>query len=646
MFSAFAMPDMPVPLPALSNPSALLHTLLDISLTAVNLLSPVYKAGSEEIVDFTIDYINPAGLRMVGPLEQPYATIKTHFPDALSNGVLAFYRQVFETGSPDQYKTTYQVGGLDNFFHLAAQRGGEQLVVSFTNTADQDWSAVELSRRESQRQELEGLARVETQRQQLDTLFNQAPACIARLSGPTYIFTVANPLYHQLFGGRQLLGKTIREALPELESEPFFGLLDEVYRTGETFYGNEIPIHFSQADYEGPNPRYFNFINQATRDTSGTIDGILVFAYEVSELVQTRRQMEQDEAQLQGLNQQLATTNLELAAATHQAEIARAETDLQRQQLHSIFMQVPAMICIFEGPEHRFSLVNPAYQQLVGERTLVGRTIREAMPELAGQPIFGLLDKVFRTGETFYAQEMLVQLDHANTGTNDLGENYYNFIYQATRNLDGQIMGILVFAYEVTAQVKARQQVERSRQQVQDLNEELAAANEELHAANEEFLTNNAELSRTQQELKQLNTELEGRVQRRTAELQHAQAETERQRQRLERLFMQAPAAICILNGPDLIYELVNPSYQQLFPRRRLLGRSIYEALPEVIGNRAGETFRSIYEQGALTKSMRCSFLLPVRKMECWKTVTSILFNRLDMMSTDRLMGCSCLPLR
>ncbi|QNP54024.1 PAS domain-containing protein [Hymenobacter qilianensis] len=308
--------------------------------------------------------------------------------------------------------------------------------------------------------------------------------------------------------------------------------------------------------------------------------------------------MEQDEAKLQELNQQLAATNLELVAAKHQSEVAQAETDLERQQLHNIFMQAPAMICIFEGPEHRFRLVNPHYQKLVGERPLLGRVIREAMPELAGQAIFGLLDKVYRTGETFYAHEMLVQLDHANTGTYDLGENYYNFIYQATRNLAGQINGILVFAYEVTAQVKARQQVERSRQLVQNLNEELAAANEELQAANEEFLTNNAELSRTQHQLEQLNTELEGRVKRRTNELQRAQAETERQRLRLERLFMQAPAAICILSGPDLVFELVNPSYQQLFPNRRLLGRSIYEALSEIKNNRVAETFRRIYELG------------------------------------------------
>ncbi|MFD3001634.1 hypothetical protein ACFS7Z_14780 [Pontibacter toksunensis] len=101
---------------------------------------------------------------------------------------------------------------------------------------------------------------------------------------------------------------------------------------------------------------------------------------------------------------------------------------------------------------------------------------------------------------------MLVQLDHDNSGGR-LGQNYYNFTYQATRNPAGEVDGILVFAYEVTAQVRARQQVE------------------------------------------QLNEELEARVAEHTREVQSAQAEAERQRLRLQRLFMQAPAAICILDG-------------------------------------------------------------------------------------------------
>ena len=590
------MPDLPASL--ISSADNLFQTLLEVSLTAVKLMRPVVGPG-DEVADFAFEYINPAGQTMTGLPERPDGTLLSLLPPTLAAELLPFYRRVFATSQADQHHTIYQRDGVTRRVLVAAQRSGQLLVVNLTEAAaaDRDLSAVEQALRESQAREREARTMAEVQHQQLDTLIMQAPACIARLAGPSHTFTVANPLYHQLFGGRELVGKDIREALPELASEPFFGLLDTVYRTGETFYGNEIPIYFDESADGHSEPQYFNFINQATQDASGKVDGILVYAYDVTEQVRARQMLEHNKTQLQALNGELEEANKKLGAATRQAEEARAEADLQRQQLYNILMQAPAMICMFEGPEHRFKLINPAYQQLVGERPLLGQPIHQAMPELTGQPIFDLLDRVYRTGETFYAQEMLVQLDHANKGSH-LGENYYNFVYQATRDLAGTVGGILVFAYEVTPQVKARRQVELSRQQVQILNEELATANEELKAANEEFLATNAELVRTQQQLQHLNADLESRVLERTQALQRAQTEADRQRQRLERLFMQAPAAICILGGPNLVFELANPGYQELFTRRQLLNKPILEAMPEIEGNRVYETLRHVYEVG------------------------------------------------
>ncbi|TGE10078.1 PAS domain-containing sensor histidine kinase [Hymenobacter fodinae] len=228
---------------------------------------------------------------------------------------------------------------------------------------------------------------------------------------------------------------------------------------------------------------------------------------------------------------------------------ARAEAELRRQQLHHVLEQAPAMICIFDGPTHIFQFVNPPYQALVGDRPLIGKPIAEAMPELTGQPIFALLDQVYQTGETYYAHEMLVQLDHANEGRTELEKRYYNFIYQARRDVTGTIDGILVFAYEVTPQVQARQQVE------------------------------------------QLNHELEARVQERTRQLRQ-------QSQRLERLVQEAPAAIALLDGPNLVFELLNEDYQALFPERTLLGKPVVEALPELLNTPLGEVLQQVYHTG------------------------------------------------
>ncbi|RYF02974.1 MAG: hypothetical protein EOO77_31785, partial [Oxalobacteraceae bacterium] len=84
---------------------------------------------------------------------------------------------------------------------------------------------------------------------------------------------------------------------------------------------------------------------------------------------------------------------------------------------------------------------------------------------------------MYQTGEPFSASAVPVQADFTRTG--QLEQVYYNFFFQALRDAQGRIHGVLNFSCDVTALVLARQQVH-------DLNEELAATNEELLATNEE----------------------------------------------------------------------------------------------------------------------------------------------------------------
>ncbi len=273
----------------------------------------------------------------------------------------------------------------------------------------------------------------------------------------------------------------------------------------------------------------------------------------------------------------------ELRESQQREQAALAEAEGQRRQLHDILMQAPATIIAFRGPEHTCVLANPAYQQLVGHRELVGKPIREAVPEITDQPfLLGLLDQVYRTGESVYHQEVEAQSDRSNTGV--LEAFYFNIFHTATRNGAGQTDGVIAFAHDVTAQVEARKHV-------QHLNGELAAANEALR-------TTNGELEQAKNALQQLNHQLEERVETRTRQLQQAQAEAHRQRERLERFFMQAPAAICVLDGPELVYELVNPEYEQLFPGRSLLGRPVLEAIPEFVGRPNALMLQNVYLTG------------------------------------------------
>lgn len=283
--------------------------------------------------------------------------------------------------------------------------------------------------------------------------------------------------------------------------------------------------------------------------------------------------------QLQQRNQDLEAA---VAAGNWAAQLAQAEAARQRQRLEGFFDQAPAAICILDGPDLVYELVNPAYQQLFPDRPLLGLPLLVALPELAGQPVWDTLKQVYRTGLTHVDHNVGISL--ARTDDGPLETIYFTYLFQARTNLGGRPDGVLVCAFEVTAQVRASQQV-------QLLNEQLAAANAELSA-------HNAALTRSQLQLQWLNNSLDSHVAERTEDLQIARADTERQRAGLERLFMAAPAAICILAGPELIFELVNPGYQQLFPGRALRGLPLLVAVPEVAEIGSYQMLRRVYDTG------------------------------------------------
>jgi len=115
-------------------------------------------------------------------------------------------------------------------------------------------------------------------------------------------------------------------------------------------------------------------------------------------------------------------------------------------------------VCVLSGPTYRYSFVNPPYQLLFAERQLQGLSVAEALPELVGQGIIDLLDNVYRTGKTYYGNEVLLQLADA---AGQLHDTYLNFTYQRFDEAENQI-GILVFAYDVTQLVQARKTLEAS----------------------------------------------------------------------------------------------------------------------------------------------------------------------------------------
>lgn len=132
---------------------------------------------------------------------------------------------------------------------------------------------------------------LEEEREHLRTLFDRAPSFVAILSGPQHIFEIANLAYYDLVGHRNILGKPVRDALPELEGQGFFELLDQVYETGQPYEGKSRPIVTEACENSGET-RYVDFVYQPMRDAHDKVTGIFVQGTDISVQTNAQRQLE------------------------------------------------------------------------------------------------------------------------------------------------------------------------------------------------------------------------------------------------------------------------------------------------------------------------------------------------------------------
>lgn len=110
--------------------------------------------------------------------------------------------------------------------------------------------------------------------------------------------------------------------------------------------------------------------------------------------------------------------------------------------LRAMFDQAPGFVAFLEGQEHRYELTNRAYDRMIAGRKVVGRTVREALPELAGQGYYELLDQVYASGEPFLGESMRVELVRPGSSITDAV--YLDFLYQPVIGVDGATRGMLL----------------------------------------------------------------------------------------------------------------------------------------------------------------------------------------------------------
>ena len=228
----------------------------------------------------------------------------------------------------------------------------------------------------------------------------------------------------------QALGNRSQETFAEIWSiiEPMFAGVMQGTAVGYPDF--MLPLHRNGYEEEC----YFDFSYSPIRKENGEVGGVLVTVIETTEKKRT----------------------------------TEALKDSNARYIDNI-MQAPVAMCIFRGDRYVVEIANEQMLTIWGKQAaeVMNKPIFEGLPEVKDQGLDLLLDHVYSTGEKFVANERPIVLPR----NGKLETTYVNFVYDALKEADGSISGIVAIAIEVTSQVINRSKIEKSEQKVRALVE-------------------------------------------------------------------------------------------------------------------------------------------------------------------------------
>jgi PAS domain S-box-containing protein len=223
----------------------------------------------------------------------------------------------------------------------------------------------------------------------------------------------------------QALGISSKETFAEIWEtiEPMFE--DVMNGKAVSFPDFMVPLHRNGFVEEC----YFDFSYSPIKKEDGEVGGVLVTVIETTEKVRVTEALKESNS-----------------------------------QFRNNIMQAPVAMCIMRGKDHVVEIANDQMIQLWGvdASEILNKPVFEALPETRNQYLEDVLNNVYLTGEKFVANEQLVKLPR----NGKIEDTYLNFVYEALRELDGSISGVVGIAIEVTAQVLSRAKLVESEQKM------------------------------------------------------------------------------------------------------------------------------------------------------------------------------------
>lgn len=270
------------------------------------------------------------------------------------------------------------------------------------------------------------------------SIVDVSPMPVYVCAGEDMIVLFANQATLKAWGkDSAVVGKKFSEALPEMNDQPFLKLHLEVYRTGIPYYTESQQVHF---EIDGKMQSFYYKISyQALRDHEHNIWGVLCMASDVTDLVLANQRVEESE-----------------------------------QRFKDLILKAPVALCVLKGSSFIVEVANERMLEIWGveEDQVLFKPVFDGIPEARGQGFEQILENVYKTGQSFVAEERPIVLP----APGGVKEKIVNLVYDPYYLTDNVIAGVIAAAIDVTDLVKARKKVE-------EINEQFVKTQQRLELA-------------------------------------------------------------------------------------------------------------------------------------------------------------------
>ncbi|MBF9233563.1 PAS domain-containing protein [Microvirga sp. BT350] len=220
--------------------------------------------------------------------------------------------------------------------------------------------------------------------------------------------------------------------------------------------------------------RFWSVTNTPLLNEAGEVAFILQYPVDVTELHRLRQA---SFLHARGVSGMIEGDILKRAQAVQQAN---EELQEERQLLRSVFEQAPGFVAVLGGPDHVFELANKAYSQIIGDRDILGKSVREALPEIVSQGFIPILDQVYASGQPYVGHG--IRASFKRKPSEPLVEGFFDIVFQPVFDADGSTVGIFVQGNDITEQKRAEDELRDYREHLEKLVQERTRALEQSEA--------------------------------------------------------------------------------------------------------------------------------------------------------------------